>query len=49
MLPLKLTAGKPPRFARNFLAGEDGIQAAIKAYVGAVKRGEFPDEQHSFA
>ncbi|MCS3902178.1 3-methyl-2-oxobutanoate hydroxymethyltransferase [Methylohalomonas lacus] len=31
-----------PRFARNFLTGRDSIQAALAAYVAAVKAREFP-------
>lgn len=33
---------KPPRFARNFLAGADGIPEAIVAYVESVREGRFP-------
>ena len=48
---LGITPGKRPRFAKDFLAelpAGKGITAAITAYVDAVKRGEFPDEAHSF-
>jgi 3-methyl-2-oxobutanoate hydroxymethyltransferase len=31
-----------PRFARDFLAEADGVQAAVEAYVRAVKTGGFP-------
>jgi 3-methyl-2-oxobutanoate hydroxymethyltransferase len=31
-----------PRFARDFLAGAGGVQAAVEAYVRAVKTGSFP-------
>jgi 3-methyl-2-oxobutanoate hydroxymethyltransferase len=40
--------GKLPRFARNFLAGNDSIQAAVEAYVKAVKSGTFPAPEHCF-
>jgi 3-methyl-2-oxobutanoate hydroxymethyltransferase len=36
--------GKPPRFVRNFMAGSDGIEGALRAYVQAVKGGTFPDD-----
>ncbi|MEQ1591801.1 MAG: 3-methyl-2-oxobutanoate hydroxymethyltransferase [Thiobacillaceae bacterium] len=31
-----------PKFSKNFLAGTDGIEAAVRAYVAAVKDGSFP-------
>lgn len=37
-----------PRFSRNFLSGRDSIQSAIKAYVEAVKSGDFPAQENSF-
>ncbi len=37
-----------PRFARNFLAGADGIEAAVRAYVAAVKSGHFPAAEHAY-
>ena len=40
---LGVTRGKLPRFVRNFMAGADSIEAAIRAYVAAVKDGSFPD------
>ena len=39
---------KSPRFVRNFMQDSDSIQQAIKAYVQAVKTGEFPAAEHSF-
>jgi 3-methyl-2-oxobutanoate hydroxymethyltransferase len=38
----------PPKFARNFLADADSIDAAVRAYVAAVKGGAFPGPAHSF-
>ncbi len=38
-----------PKFSRNFLDGSDSVQAAIAAYVNAVKSGEFPGEEHQFS
>jgi 3-methyl-2-oxobutanoate hydroxymethyltransferase len=37
-----------PKFSRNFLAGADGIEAAARAYVAAVKDASFPSAEHSF-
>ncbi|MEQ1662657.1 MAG: 3-methyl-2-oxobutanoate hydroxymethyltransferase [Thiobacillus sp.] len=31
-----------PKFSKNFLAGADGIEAAVRAYVAEVKSGAFP-------
>jgi len=42
---LGVTRGRLPRFVRNFMQGSDGIEAAIRAYVTAVKDGSFPDNQ----
>jgi 3-methyl-2-oxobutanoate hydroxymethyltransferase len=39
-------SAKPPRFAKNFLAGVADIPAAVAAYVSAVKAGEFPAAEH---
>jgi 3-methyl-2-oxobutanoate hydroxymethyltransferase len=40
---LGLTTGKVPRFVKNFLSGQPSVQAAIAAYVHAVKTVQFPD------
>lgn len=40
---LGVTRGRLPRFVRNFMAGAESIEAAIRAYVAAVKDGSFPD------
>jgi 3-methyl-2-oxobutanoate hydroxymethyltransferase len=45
---LGIYPGKPPKFARNFLAGADGVQAAVERYVKAVKDGSFPAPEHCF-
>ncbi len=45
---LGLTAGKLPRFVKNFLHGQESLQDAIQAYVKAVKSGSFPEPEHSF-
>ncbi len=41
--------GKLPRFARNFMADTGSIQAALAAYVAAVKDGSFPAAEHTFS
>jgi 3-methyl-2-oxobutanoate hydroxymethyltransferase len=43
---LGLTA-KPPRFAKNFMAGANSIADAIRHYVAAVRQGDFPGHEHS--
>ncbi len=39
---------RAPKFSKNFLAGTDGIEAAVRAYVTAVKSGAFPAAEHTF-
>jgi 3-methyl-2-oxobutanoate hydroxymethyltransferase len=43
---LGIYPGKPARFVRNFMCGSESIEAAIGAYVKAVKDGSFPDPMH---
>jgi 3-methyl-2-oxobutanoate hydroxymethyltransferase len=46
---LGITAGKPPRFVRNFLEGSASVEQAVRNYVAAVKNQSFPDtELHSY-
>lgn len=45
---LGITPGRPPRFSRNFMQGADSIQQAVRNYVQAVKRGDFPLAEHTF-
>jgi len=45
---LGIYPGRPPKFARNFLAGTVSIPAAVERYVKAVKSGEFPASEHCF-
>lgn len=40
--------GKTAKFVRNFMDGQTSIEAAIKAYVEAVKQGTFPAAAHCF-
>lgn len=45
---LDITPGRKPRFSKNFMAGNDSVNAAVSAYVKAVKSGEYPAEEHCF-
>ncbi len=45
---LGMTLGKPPSFSKNFMPEAESIEAAIKAYVDAVRDGEFPAPEHAF-
>jgi len=45
---LCITQGPLPRFVKNFLAHAHGVEAAVAAYVAAVKDGTFPAAEHSF-
>jgi len=45
---LGISRGKRPRFVRDFLAGQDTVEAAIRAYVAAVKSGDYPQAEHSY-
>ncbi len=45
---LNVTVGKKPKFSKNFMQGQTSIQAAVSRYVTEVKRGQFPDQSHSF-
>lgn len=38
-----------PKFSRNFMDGAASIEAAVRAYVEAVKSGAFPDAAHTVA
>jgi len=40
---LGINLGKNPKFVRNFMTEADSVQAAMNAYVRAVKDGSFPD------
>lgn len=46
---LGLGTGVSPKFVKDFLAESGSISAALENYVVAVKSGEFPDQEHSFA
>ena len=38
----------PPRFVKNFLAGQDSIHAAAQAYHASVLAGEYPAAEHTY-
>ncbi|MEM7563700.1 MAG: 3-methyl-2-oxobutanoate hydroxymethyltransferase [Pseudomonadota bacterium] len=46
---LNVTAGKKPKFSKNFMQGQSSIQAAVTRYVTEVKRGQFPEKVHTFS
>ena len=41
--------GKTAKFVKNFMQGQNSIQAAVKAYVDAVKDRSFPAAEHTFS
>jgi 3-methyl-2-oxobutanoate hydroxymethyltransferase len=45
---LDITAGRKPKFSKNFIAGASGPLEAIKAYVNEVKTGAYPAPEHCF-
>jgi 3-methyl-2-oxobutanoate hydroxymethyltransferase len=46
---LGMSLGKTPRFVRNFLEGQPGIEDAVRHYVAEVKASRFPqDAAHGF-
>ena len=45
---LGIFPGKRPRFVKDFMQGQPSIQAAVEAYVRAVKDGSFPGAEHTF-
>jgi 3-methyl-2-oxobutanoate hydroxymethyltransferase len=40
--------GRKARFVKNFMEGQTSIEAAVRAYVAAVKDGTFPAAEHCF-
>jgi 3-methyl-2-oxobutanoate hydroxymethyltransferase len=41
-------SGHTARFVQNFMEGQTTIQGAIKAFVDAVKSGDYPQDEHSY-
>ncbi|HLQ84645.1 MAG TPA: 3-methyl-2-oxobutanoate hydroxymethyltransferase, partial [Salinisphaeraceae bacterium] len=46
---LGIATGVKPRFVKNFMAEADHVEAAVAAYVAAVKSGAYPRAEHSFS
>lgn len=45
---LDVTAGRKPRFAKNYMQGGNSISEAVSAYVRDVKSGAYPAPEHCF-
>ena len=45
---LNITAGRKPRFSKDFMIGHDSPLEAVKAYVRAVKEKTYPAPEHCF-
>lgn len=45
---LDITAGRKPRFVRNFMAGAPDCQTAVTRYVEAVRTRSYPAPEHCF-
>jgi 3-methyl-2-oxobutanoate hydroxymethyltransferase len=45
---LDITTGRKPRFVRNFMTDAGTNLQALKNYVQAVKKREYPAAEHSF-
>lgn len=43
-----ITPGRTPKFSKDFMAEAESVPAAVQAYARAVKRGQFPTEEHCF-
>jgi 3-methyl-2-oxobutanoate hydroxymethyltransferase len=46
---LGLYPGQAPRFVKRYAELADEIRAALAAYVGSVRDGSFPEEQHTYS
>ena len=45
---LGISAGRIPKFAKNYLAGQTSVRSAIDSYISEVKLRKYPGAQHSF-
>lgn len=45
---LGITPGKRPKFSKDFLHDAGDVRGAVRAYVAAVKSGQFPAPEHTF-
>jgi 3-methyl-2-oxobutanoate hydroxymethyltransferase len=43
-----INLGRPARSVRDFMTGRAGVEAALAAYVPAVRDGSFPAPEHCF-
>jgi len=46
---LNIYPGRKAKFVRNFMDGQTSIEAAVRAYVAAVKDRSFPATEHTFS
>ncbi len=46
---LGISKGRIPKFSRDFIVETGSIEAAVRAYVDAVKTGQFPGSEHVFS
>jgi 3-methyl-2-oxobutanoate hydroxymethyltransferase len=46
---LGISKGRIPKFSRDFIVETGSIEAAVRAYVNAVKTGQFPGSEHVFS
>lgn len=46
---LGISGGHQPRFVKDFMAGAESIDAALAAYVAAVRERSFPGPEHSYS
>lgn len=45
---LGISAGRIPKFSKNYMTGSADINAAVKSYVSEVKNSSFPSAEHCF-
>ncbi|CAG1021553.1 partial 3-methyl-2-oxobutanoate hydroxymethyltransferase, partial [Methylococcales bacterium] len=45
---LNIGAGNRPRFSKNFMAGAESIEDAVRQFHRAVKAAEFPADEHCY-
>jgi len=45
---LGISAGRIPKFSKNYMQQSASIQSAVESYVSEVKQSSFPGEEHTF-
>lgn len=45
---LNISPGRKPRFVKDFMAGAEDIEGAVRAFVRAVRDGSYPSPEHGF-